>query len=113
MSRNAVREISPEGGQRLIDVGSALLVSREKKEWAAGHLANATLLPPIEVAGRVEDVVPDKNKPVVIYCAAGARSMRAAFQLASMGYREVYSVAGGFGRWKAEGRPWELPQGTP
>ena len=63
----------------------------------------ATLLPPTEVASRVEDVVPDKSKPVVIYCAAGARSLRAALQLASMGYQDVYSVAGGIGRWKAEG----------
>ena len=39
--------------------------------------------------------------------------MRAAFQLASMGYQEVYSVAGGIGRWKAESRPWELPANTP
>jgi molybdopterin/thiamine biosynthesis adenylyltransferase/rhodanese-related sulfurtransferase len=109
----SLREVSTDEAQRLIDSGAALLDTREKHEWNAGHLAGATLLPPIEVAARVEDVVPDKNKPVVIYCAAGARSLRAAYQLASMGYQEVYSVAGGFGRWKAENRPWELPEGTP
>jgi molybdopterin/thiamine biosynthesis adenylyltransferase/rhodanese-related sulfurtransferase len=109
----SLREVSTDEAQRLIDSGAALLDTREKHEWNAGHLAGATLLPPIEVAARVEDVVPDKTKPVVIYCAAGARSLRAAYQLASMGYQEVYSVAGGFGRWKAENRPWELPEGTP
>lgn len=109
----SVREISPEEAQQLIDNGAALLDTREQNEWRAGHLAGATLLPPIEVAGRVEEVVPDKNMPVVIYCAAGARSMRAAIQLAQMGYQDVYSVAGGIGRWKAENRPWELPSNTP
>src|SRR3954449_11194589 len=113
MRANPVREITPEEAQQLTDAGAALLDTSEKHEWNAGHLAGATLLPPIEVASRVEDVVPDKAKPVVIYCAAGARSLRAAFQLAGMGYEEVYSVAGGIGRWKAEDRPWELPQDTP
>ena len=106
----SVREISPAEAQDLIDQGAALLDTREQHEWRAGHLNGATLVPPIEVAARVEDVVPDKTKPVVIYCAAGARSMRAALQLAQMGYQDVYSVAGGIGRWKAEGRPWELPE---
>ncbi len=113
MRRSPVQEISPAQAQELIDRGAALLDTREQQEWRAGYLAGATLLPPIEVAARVEDVVPDKSTPVVIYCAAGARSLRAAFQLASMGYQEVYSVAGGIGRWKAEGRPWELPSNTP
>ena len=53
------------------------------------------------------------NKPVVVYCAAGARSMRAAILMAQLGYRDVSSVNGGIGRWKAEGRPWELPSDTP
>lgn len=111
--RPSVREITPAEAQDLIDRGAALLDTREQHEWRAGHLNGATLVPPADVAARVEDVVPDKSKPVVIYCAAGARSMRAAVQLASMGYHDVYSVAGGIGRWKAEGRPWELPQDTP
>jgi molybdopterin/thiamine biosynthesis adenylyltransferase/rhodanese-related sulfurtransferase len=113
MRASPVREITPEEAQQLIDRGAALLDTREQHEWRAGHLNGATLLPPVEVTARVEDIVPDKSKPVVIYCAAGARSMRAAFQLASMGYQEVYSVAGGIGRWKAESRPWELPANTP
>jgi molybdopterin/thiamine biosynthesis adenylyltransferase/rhodanese-related sulfurtransferase len=113
MRASPIREISPEEAQKLIDGGAALLDTREQHEWRAGHLAGATLLPPIEVASKVEQIVSDKTKPVVIYCAAGARSMRAAFQLANLGYQEVYSVAGGIGRWKAEGRPWELPANTP
>src|SRR6187397_1585168 len=109
----SLREISPDEAQKLIDGGAALLDTREEHEWRAGYLAGATLLPPIQVADGVEQVVPDKAKPVVIYCAAGARSMRAAIQLAQMGYQEVYSVAGGIGRWKAEGRAVELPSNTP
>jgi molybdopterin/thiamine biosynthesis adenylyltransferase/rhodanese-related sulfurtransferase len=113
MRASPVREVSPEEAQTLIDSGAVLLDTREKHEWNAGYIAGATLLPPIEVASRVEQVAPDKTKPVVIYCAAGARSLRAAFTLAQLGYQDVTSVAGGIGRWKAEGRPWELPSNTP
>ena len=113
MRPSPVREITPAQAQELIDKGAALLDTREPHEWRAGHLSGATLLPPAELGARVAAVVPDKSKPVVIYCAAGARSLRAAFQLAGMGYQDVYSVAGGIGRWKAEERPWELPKGTP
>jgi len=113
MRPSPVREITPAQAQELIDKGAALLDTREPHEWRAGHLSGATLLPPAELGARVEDVVSDKTRPVVIYCAAGARSLRAAFQLAGMGYQDVYSVAGGIGRWKAEERPWELPKDTP
>src|SRR6187455_3060900 len=109
----AVREISPAEAQELIDAGAALIDTREIHEWKAGHLAGATLIPPIEVADRIGQVVPDKSKPVVVYCAAGARSMRAAILMAQLGYQDVSSMAGGISRWKAEGRPWELPSGTP
>jgi molybdopterin/thiamine biosynthesis adenylyltransferase/rhodanese-related sulfurtransferase len=113
MNRGPVREISPQEAQVLIDQGVALIDTREEHEWRAGYISGATLLPPIEVVNRVESVLPDKSQPVVIYCAAGARSMRAAIQLAQLGYTDVASMAGGIGLWKAQGRPVELPSATP
>jgi len=107
-----IREILPAEAQQLIDAGAALIDTREVHEWKAGHLAGATLIPPIEVAGKIVQVVPERARPVVIYCAGGTRSLRAAFQLAQLGYRDVASVAGGITRWKAEGRPWQLPADT-
>ena len=113
MRSSPVREVLPAEAQDMIDGGAALLDTRETHEWRAGHLAGATLLPPVEVMARIEEVVPDRTRPVVIYCASGARSMRAALQLASLGYENVVSVAGGIIRWKAEGRSVELPSNTP
>src|SRR3954452_10521277 len=98
MRANPVREITPEEAQHLIDAGAALLDTREQHEWNAGHLAGATLVPPADVAARVEQVVPDKTKPVVIYCAAGARSLRAGVLLRSHGPQHNQFVGGGFCR---------------
>jgi sulfur-carrier protein adenylyltransferase/sulfurtransferase len=113
MARGPVREITPQEAEQLVAQGAVLIDTREVNEWNAGHLEGATLLPPAQVGERVEQVAPDKTKPVVVYCAAGARSMRAALQMAAMGYQNVSSVAGGIGVWKAEGRPVELPSETP
>lgn len=46
----------------------------------------------------------DKEKPVVVYCAAGGRSPRAAAQMQKMGFKKVYDYAGGMNDWKAKGK---------
>jgi molybdopterin/thiamine biosynthesis adenylyltransferase len=51
----------------------------------------------------------DKDTPVVVYCAGGVRSAFAARTLQELGYTDVVSMIGGFGRWKDEGRPWTTP----
>jgi len=113
MARGPVREITAGEAADLIAQGAYLVDTREQNEWDAGHLAGATLVPPIHVLDRIESVAPDKSRQVVVYCAAGARSMRAALQMAQLGYTNVASMAGGIGVWKAEGRPVELPESTP
>jgi adenylyltransferase/sulfurtransferase len=55
---------------------------------------------------RVEEVVPDKRTPLVVYCAGGTRSLLAGRTLKEMGYETVTSMAGGFGAWKGAGLPW-------
>ena len=44
-----------------------------------------------------------------MYCAGGNRSVFATETLEQLGYTDVVSMAGGFGRWKNEGRPWITP----
>lgn len=47
----------------------------------------------------------DKEKAVVLYCAAGGRSPRAAAALTQMGFKKVYDYAGGMSDWLAKGKP--------
>ncbi|MEO6351204.1 MAG: molybdopterin-synthase adenylyltransferase MoeB [Candidatus Limnocylindrales bacterium] len=113
MARGPVRELMPAEAEQLIAQGVALIDTRETHEWQAGHLTGATLIPPVDVTSKIEQVVPDKTQTVVVYCAGGVRSMRAAMQMAALGYQDVVSVAGGIVQWKAEGRPWQMPDSTP
>lgn len=46
----------------------------------------------------------DKEKPVIVYCASGGRSPRAAQQMSKMGFKKVYDYSGGMNDWKAKGK---------
>jgi len=107
--RAAVREVPPEEAERLGLEGVTVVDVREQHEWDEGHLPRALHVPRGFLESRIENAVPDRDKPLVLYCAGGVRSALAAQQLAFMGYEDVVSMAGGFQQWKAEGRRWERP----
>jgi adenylyltransferase/sulfurtransferase len=82
-----------------------LVDTREPAEWSQGHLEGATLVPPGVVPERIGSVAPERDKPVLLYCRTGARSMRAAQLLKSLGYAEPINVDGGIVAWEAAGFP--------
>ena len=62
-------------------------------------------MPRGNLESRIEQAVPDRDTPVVLYCATGSRSAFAAKTLAELGYKNVSSLAGGFTEWKRAGLP--------
>lgn len=102
-----VREMTVDDWRQRAATGETLhLVDvREDREWLAGHAQGA------EHIGRgvlERDVVarfPDKEAPLVLYCGGGFRSALAADNLQKMGYRQVWSLAGGWKAWRAAGMP--------
>nr|MBA3959160.1 molybdopterin-synthase adenylyltransferase MoeB [Chloroflexota bacterium] len=78
-------------------------------EWEEGHLPGALHISKSYLEQRIEAAVPDRDAPVVLYCAGGIRSLFAAQTLSEMGYTDVVSMIGGFQAWKSEGRPWRTP----
>ena len=90
-------------GYRVIDV-------REQSEWDAGHVAGATLLPLGEVPQRISEVAPDKDAPLLLHCAVGGRSGRAAGWLSQMGYTNVASLKAPIRQWNEQGGSWEEPR---
>ncbi len=91
------------GGAQFLDV-------REPEEYQQGAIAGAVHIPRGQLEFSVESRLPDKGEPVVVYCASGIRSVFAARTLGELGYSQVASMAGGFNRWKDDGRPWEAPR---
>ncbi len=83
---------------------------REKHEWSEGHIPGALHVPRGYLELQIEEAVPDKTKTVVLYCAGGIRSLMAGTTLQQMGYKQVISMAGGFGAWKGKGLPFVQPR---
>src|SRR5918996_2198505 len=94
-----------EGGERL-----SLLDVREQDEVENGIVPGARTLSRAHFESRVEDVLPDKDVPVVVYCASGVRSAFAAKTLGELGYSDVASMSGGFTRWKDLGYEFDIPR---
>jgi len=79
---------------------------RESDEWRQGHLEGALPLPRGFLEIKVESAIPDKNSPIITYCAGGVRSLLAAKAMKEMGYQNVSSMAGGYAAWKNGGFNW-------
>jgi rhodanese-related sulfurtransferase len=85
---------------RLIDV-------REDNEWRAGRAAGSLHLGKGIIERDIEAEVSDKSTEVILYCGGGYRSALAADVLQQMGYRNVFSLAGGWKAWNDSGAPTE------
>ena len=102
-------EVSTEGAAEHMADGYIVLDVREPDEYQEGALADAIHIPRGHLEAQIENRIPDKATPVVVYCAGGVRSAFAAKTMQELGYETVESMDGGFGRWKDEGRPWKQP----
>jgi molybdopterin/thiamine biosynthesis adenylyltransferase/rhodanese-related sulfurtransferase len=104
-----ITEIDPEAAEARL--GDAVFLDvREQDEYDAGTLPGSIHIPRGFLESQIESRVPDRDAPIVVYCAGGTRSAFGAETLQQLGYSDVVSMAGGFGRWKNEGRDWQTPQ---
>ncbi len=104
-----ITEVDTAVAAEHIAKGALVLDVREPDEHDEGALLGAVHIPRGHLEAQVEGKLLDKHAAVVVYCAGGVRSAFAARTLAELGYTDVFSMAGGFGRWKDEGRPWKAP----
>lgn len=107
-TKERVREVDPADAEsRLGD--ATFLDIREQDEYDQGTIPGSVFIPRGHLEAQIENRLPDKDRPVVVYCAGGFRSVFGADTLQQLGYTDVTSMAGGFGRWKNEGRTWITP----
>ncbi|MXZ33793.1 MAG: sulfurtransferase [Acidobacteria bacterium] len=78
---------------------------REDHEWALGRAEGAVHLGKGIIERDIEALAPDPEDEIVLYCGGGYRSALSADALQRMGYRNVFSMAGGYKEWVASGNP--------
>jgi hydroxyacylglutathione hydrolase len=92
--------------QRRWSSGEAVLLDvRQRGEFAEGHIPRATHVSAGRLISKISDV--PRDKPLLVMCAGGNRSVAAASVLAALGFPDVANVPGGFDEWRARGKPVE------
>jgi molybdopterin/thiamine biosynthesis adenylyltransferase/rhodanese-related sulfurtransferase len=104
-----ITEIDTAAAAERIAGGATVLDVREPDEFDQGALTGVIHIPRGHLEAQIENRLTDKQAEIVVYCAGGVRSAFAAKTLQELGYTNVLSMGGGFGKWKDEGRPWTTP----
>ncbi len=107
-AKQNITEVDPATAEGRLGAATFLDV-REPDETDQGIIPGAVVIPRGHLEAQVENRIPERDQPIVVYCAGGNRSAFAAETLAQLGYTDVVSMTGGFGRWKNEGRTWNTP----
>jgi len=93
VSKTEFAELMKKSGAQLIDV-------RTPREFSNGFIEGAKNIDYNGDSFEKQMKKLDKNKPVLVYCAAGGRSENAAELLKEWGFIEVYDLEGGYNGWK-------------
>lgn len=89
-------EITQSEAKEMIDSEEELVILdvRTDEEFMEGHIKDAVLLPVGEIPDRAEEMLPDKDKKILVYCHSGRRSKVASYELAELGYTNVFEFGG-------------------
>ncbi|MEZ4679508.1 MAG: molybdopterin-synthase adenylyltransferase MoeB [Caldilineaceae bacterium] len=111
LAKSQITEISAQELKQRLNAGEDLTVVdiREREEFVQGYIPDAVFIPRGHLELQIEQHQPDRDKPVVVYCAGGVRSALAARNLKEMGYENVISLIGGFNGWKNAGNDFKIP----
>ena len=99
-AKSRVREVSVDETLERMNEGAVLIDVREDNEFEAGHAQDALHLGRGIIERDIVSKYPDKNTELILYCGGGFRSALAGDMLQKMGYKNVWSMAGGWAAWK-------------
>ncbi|MGA2451572.1 MAG: rhodanese-like domain-containing protein [Polyangiaceae bacterium] len=107
-----IRSIGPAQARELITCGTLEVVDvRDSKEWTAGHVPGARLVPLESLRSAPKALLPRDG--VIFVCAAGMRSQTAARVAEANGLSNVYNLTGGTRGWQNAGFPLEVGEPAP
>lgn len=88
--------ITAEEAKKLMDSETdyVILDVRTQEEYDQGHIPGAIVIPDTEIRARAEEVLPNKDQMILVYCRSGRRSKLAAEILAELGYTNIKEFGG-------------------
>jgi phage shock protein E len=95
-------KISAAEAKALIDSEEVIILDvRTREEFEESRIEGALLIPDYEIKELAEELLPDKEATILVYCRTGRRSELASRALIEMGYQYVYDF-GGIVDWEYE-----------
>ena len=95
------KKINQEEFKDLIIKGNALVIDvRTSTEFSEAHITNAINIDYFSKSFPVTISKLDKQKTILVYCAAGGRSTSACLDFKKLGFKKVYNLIGGYDNWK-------------
>lgn len=109
--KSQIKETNVLDLKKVVDArnGEAVIDVREQDEYVQGYIPGSRWIPRGFLESRIEDAVPNRETPIILYCAGGTRSALSARALADLGYSNVKSLEGGFSAWKRAGYAFDMP----
>ena len=97
-------EIDVESVKTLLDAKADLLLldCRQDDEYAMVHIDGATHIPMGSIPERVGELAAHKDRPIVVHCHHGGRSLRVTNWLRSQGFSNVRNMTGGIDAWSLQ-----------
>jgi rhodanese-related sulfurtransferase len=94
--KSMYEQITAEEAKKIMDSGEEhiILDTREQDEFDEGHIPGAILIPYTEIENKAIELIPDKDKLILVYCRSGRRSKIAAEALSKLGYTNVKEFGG-------------------
>ncbi len=103
----AQNKLAPDAYQAALQAAQnvQLVDVRTPDEYRSGYIAGAVNINSHDADFAQQLARLDKEKPLMVYCAVGGRSGKAAAKLTEMGFKNVIDLEGGMTAWKAKGKP--------
>ena len=103
-----VKEVDNAAAMQLINHKNALILDvRDEKEFKAGHIRGAKLIPLSNLNDRIGEIERYREKPILVVCRSGNRSATASALLTKSEFSQVYSLSGGILAWQKADLPVE------
>lgn len=102
-SNSVYEKIDAKAAKEIIaeNPNAIILDVRTQEEYNEKHIKDAILIPDYEISSKANELLPDKDALILVYCRSGNRSKGAAEALVKLGYTNVYEF-GGINSWPYE-----------
>lgn len=90
------QHVTAEEAKNVMDSDESIIILdvRTQSEYEEGHIPGAVLIPHDTVADKAEELLPDKDQKILVYCRSGNRSRQASEVLTGLGYTNIIEFGG-------------------